>query len=627
MSKRRIGVLSCVLSLTFGSACLHEGSAPTPPRDKAPVEGAAKPQAALAERPRAAAAEPERAREDDSRNAPASAYGDSQLGYDPTSSALRAAAPAAEHAGNRHSAPSKPKKEAAGSLGTLGVSGMSVGGGGSGYGRGAMAKSSAPLAQMAAPAEFNREAYAHIAENDFHKVGDEPLSTFSVDVDTASYSNVRRFLRNGQLPPADAVRIEELVNYFDYAYPRPENGEAFSTYAEVGACPWNPEHQLVHIGIAGKRIQEAQVSARNLVFLIDVSGSMMSPDKLPLLKEGMKLLVRNLRATDRVSVVVYAGSSGLVLPSTRGNQQANILDALDRLEAGGSTNGAEGIALAYREAQKNFIQGGINRVILATDGDFNVGVTSEGELTHLIEDKRKSGVFLTVLGFGSGNLQDSRMEQLADKGNGNYAYIDDLEEAQKVLVREAGATLVTIAKDVKLQVEFNPQAVESYRLVGYENRKLAARDFNDDKKDAGEIGAGHEVTALYEIVPRNHASASTPEVDTLRYQGTRPLAGASNGELLTVKVRYKAPNADQSKLIERHLTASASGTQNGSSMFRFSAAVAEFGMLLRNSPHKGAATLEQVRRLAESARAEDTHGERAQFIDMVQASERLGLGS
>jgi Ca-activated chloride channel family protein len=326
-------------------------------------------------------------------------------------------------------------------------------------------------------------------------------------------------------------------------------------------------------------------------------------------------------------MVVYAGSSGLVLPATHGNEQARILDALERLEAGGSTNGAEGIELAYREAQKNFIQGGINRVILATDGDFNVGVTSEGELTRLIEEKRKSGVFLTVLGFGSGNLQDSRMEQLADKGNGNYAYIDELEEAQKVLVREAGATLVTIAKDVKLQVEFNPEAVESYRLVGYENRKLAARDFNDDKKDAGEIGAGHTVTALYEIVPRNRAVKAKPEVDALRYQGARPLAGASNGELLTVKVRYKAPNADQSKLIEKHLTASNDNAQNSTSMFRFSAAVAEFGMLLRNSPHKGTATLDQVRKLAESARAEDTHGERAQFLDMVKASARLGLGS
>jgi Ca-activated chloride channel homolog len=626
MSKRRIRVLSCVLSLSVASACMHEGAAPKARRElpqdapAASVEG------------RSSGRDPNAQTEADLLRAspPPSATrveSEARAQRDDRASADELYAPGAVAA--RPTA--EPKKEKAANAiaqGSLGISGQGAGGAGHGYGVGAVAKSSAPLARLApVPAEFNTEAYAHIAENDFHRVGDEPLSTFSVDVDTASYSNVRRFLRDGQLPPADAVRVEELVNYFDYAYPRPENGEAFATYAEVGACPWNREHQLVHIGIAGKRIEEAQVSARNLVFLIDVSGSMQSADKLPLLKEGMKLLTRNLRPADRVSMVVYAGSSGLVLPSTRGDEQARILDALDRLEAGGSTNGAEGIELAYREAQKNFIQGGINRVILATDGDFNVGVTSEGALTRLIEDKRKSGVFLTVLGFGTGNLQDARMEQLADKGNGNYAYIDELEEAQKVLVREAGATLVTIAKDVKLQVEFNPEAVESYRLVGYENRKLAARDFNDDKKDAGEIGSGHTVTALYEIVPRNRAVSAKPEVDALRYQGARPLAGASNGELLTVKVRYKAPSADQSKLIEKHLSASNAGAENGSSMFRFAAAVAEFGMLLRNSPHKGSATLDQVRKLAESARAEDAHGERAQFLDMVKATARLGLGS
>jgi Ca-activated chloride channel family protein len=486
-----------------------------------------------------------------------------------------------------------------------------------------------PAANLAPSAEFNREAYAHLAEASFNHVRDQPLSTFSIDVDTASYSNVRRFLRDGQLPPADAVRIEELVNYFDYAYPRPENGQPFATYAEVGACPWNSAHQLVHIGIAGKPLADQQVPARNLVFLIDVSGSMQDATKLPLLKQGMALLARNLRPQDHVAMVVYAGSSGLVLPATRGSDQARILDALERLEAGGSTNGADGIELAYREAQKNFIEGGINRVILATDGDFNVGVTSEGELTRLIEQKRKSGVFLTVLGFGSGNLQDSRMEQLADKGNGNYAYIDDLDEAHKVLVREAGATLVTIAKDVKLQVEFNPERVQSYRLVGYENRALAARDFNDDKKDAGEIGAGHTVTALYEIVPRLPGQGLPSEVDALRYQ--KPQAGVpapSSSELLTVKIRYKAPHADVSQLIERQLTVGNNAGQSaGSDVFRFAAAVAEFGLLLRNSSHKGTASLEQVRKLAESARAQDPDGERAQFLDMVRASARLGLGS
>jgi Ca-activated chloride channel family protein len=509
-----------------------------------------------------------------------------------------------------------------------------MGAAGAGYGMGGAAigvrqkRGGAALLRVpAAPAEFNREAYEHIAESGFRAVHDEPLSTFSVDVDTASYSNVRRFLREGRLPPADAVRIEELVNYFDYSYPQPERDAPFATYAEVAACPWNPAHQLVHIGIAGQKLDDARVPARNLVFLIDVSGSMQDANKLPLLKQGMSLLAKNLRAEDRVSMVVYAGSSGLVLPATKGNDHARILDALSRLEAGGSTNGAEGIELAYREAQRNFIRGGINRVILATDGDFNVGVTSEGELTRLIEDKRKSGVFLTVLGFGSGNLQDARMEQLADKGNGNYAYIDDLAEAHKVLVREAGATLVTIAKDVKLQVEFNPAHVQSYRLVGYENRSLAARDFNDDKKDAGEIGAGHTVTALYEIVLRKPGETLASEVDALRYQSERAAARAElSDEMLTVKVRFKAPTGDVSRLIATPLRAPGAGNHAASSNFRFAAAVAEFGMLLRASPHKGKASLEQVQKLAEGAREDDPHGEKRQFLDMVRATARLGLG-
>jgi Ca-activated chloride channel family protein len=382
------------------------------------------------------------------------------------------------------------------------LQGIGAGGGGS-MGHGAAAMRAAPMKLMsAAPAQdWNTEAYAHIAESEFMNVRDQALSTFSVDVDTASYSNVRRFLREGRLPPADAVRIEELVNYFDYDYPEPQANEPFGIYAEVSDCPWNAEHRLVHLGIQARHIEQQSVPPRNLVFLIDVSGSMQDPNKLPLLKNGLSLLARNLRSQDRISMVVYAGSSGLVLPSTTGAHQNQVLEALSRLEAGGSTNGAAGIELAYAEAQRNFIKGGVNRVILATDGDFNVGPSSEGELVRIIEEKRKSGVFLTVLGFGTGNLQDSRMEQLADKGNGNYAYIDTLDEAQKVLVRESGATLVTVAKDVKLQVEFNPAHVASYRLVGYENRTLAARDFNDDKKDAGEIGAGHTVTALYEIVP------------------------------------------------------------------------------------------------------------------------------
>ena len=342
--------------------------------------------------------------------------------------------------------------------------GHGVGGGGigAGYGvaSGGVVMASPVKKQLEAqPAEMNREAYSHIAEQSFSPARAEPLSTFSIDVDTASYANVRRFLRDGALPPADAVRIEELVNYFDYDYPKPTENQPFSIYAEVGDCPWNQEHRLVHIGVQGREISQENVPARNLVFLVDVSGSMQDPNKLPLLKQGLTMLARNLRPEDHVSIAVYAGAAGLALPSTSGQNPNEIIDALARLEAGGSTNGAEGIELAYREAQQHFVKGGINRVILATDGDFNVGPSSEGELVRMIEEKRKSGVFLTVLGFGTGNLQDSRMEQLADKGNGNYAYIDSLAEAHKVLVREAGSTLVTIAKDVKLQVEWNPAHV------------------------------------------------------------------------------------------------------------------------------------------------------------------------
>jgi Ca-activated chloride channel family protein len=514
----------------------------------------------------------------------------------------------------------------------VGVSGMAQGGRGmaigAGYGHGVVAKQlAAPSAELQAP-EMNREAYAHVAEQSFSPARAEPLSTFSIDVDTASYSNVRRFLRDGSLPPADAVRIEELVNYFDYDYPQPSANEPFSIYTEVGDCPWNSEHRLVHVGIQGREISQENVPARNLVFLVDVSGSMQDPNKLPLLKQGLTMLARDLRPQDHVAIAVYAGSSGLALPATSGRDAGKIIDALGRLEAGGSTNGAEGIELAYREAQKNFVKGGINRVILATDGDFNVGASSEGELVRLIEEKKKSGVFLTVLGFGSGNLQDSRMEQLADKGNGNYAYIDTLAEAHKVLVREAGSTLVTIAKDVKLQVEWNPAAVASYRLIGYENRALAARDFNDDKKDAGEIGAGHNVTALYEIVPVGQEDASLPSVDPLRYQASpSESAQARSGELLTVKVRYKSPDAETSQLMTRSLPDQHRALSSASDSFRFSAAVAGFGMLLRDSKHRGALNLRVIDDLARGASQRDAHGDRGEFLDMVRAAQRLGLGS
>jgi Ca-activated chloride channel family protein len=537
------------------------------------------------------------------------------------------AMPASEPAAPSNKPKGGPAKRALpAALGRASASGAGYGDAGLGVGAAAYGKVAAPVP---AEQEFNREAYAHVAESEFINVHDQALSTFSIDVDTASYSNVRRFVRDGQLPPADAVRIEELVNYFDYDYPEPQGKEPFSVYAEVSDCPWNGAHRLVHLGIQGKHIDDKHVPARNLVFLVDVSGSMEDANKLPLLKSGLKLLARNLREQDHVSLVVYAGAAGLVLPSTSGAQQNRVLEALDRLEAGGSTNGAQGIELAYAEAQKHFVQGGINRVILATDGDFNVGTTSEGELVRLIEKKRESGVYLTVLGFGTGNVQDSRMEQLADKGNGNYAYIDTLDEANKVLVREAGSTLVTIAKDVKLQVEFNPAKVASYRLVGYENRALAARDFNDDKKDAGEIGAGHSVTALYEIVPAGaDEKAADMMVDPLRYQVQRETAQAEqSGELMTVKVRYKAPTASTSELITLPLRDQHRAISEASSTFRFSAAVAGFGMLLRSSKHAGTASFADMQKLAESSLGNDQHGDKSELVDIIRAAQRLSGSS
>jgi len=420
-----------------------------------------------------------------------------------------------------------------------------------------------------------------------------------------------------------------MINYFSYQYSAPRGDLPFSVYSEVSAAPWNHKHRLLHVGLKGKAIDNHDVPARNLVFLLDVSGSMASMDKLPLLKRGLSLLARQLRPQDTVAMVVYAGASGLVLEPTSGEHQGDILAALDNLHAGGSTNGASGIQLAYHVAQENFIKNGINRVILATDGDFNVGVTSHGELVRLIEEKRKSGVFLTVLGFGQGNIKDSTMESLADKGDGNYAYIDSIEEARKVLVREAGSTLVTIAKDVKLQIEFNPTLVKSYRLIGYENRILAARDFNDDTKDAGEIGAGHTVTALYEIVMQDTQSEhGTPEVDPLKYQEERQLSNAAgSGELLTVKIRYKRPDAKSSKKITHAVYDSGLQLDQSSDNFRFSAAVAGFGMVLRDSKHKGNASIASMKELASSALDNDAHGDRRELLKLMDSAQRLGLGS
>jgi Ca-activated chloride channel family protein len=475
---------------------------------------------------------------------------------------------------------------------------------------------------------LNTEAYDSLDENPFRRVAADPLSTFSIDVDTASYANTRRFLMSGTLPPPGAVRIEELINYFRFDYPQPQAGQPFSVTTELADCPWNPKHRLALIGLQGRELARENPPARNLVFLIDVSGSMVPADKLPLVRNAMRMLVDELTSRDRVAIVVYAGSSGLVLPSTPGDHKARIHRALAELEAGGSTNGGEGIQLAYRIAREHYIRGGINRVVLATDGDFNVGVTSQDELVRLIEQQRASGVFLSVLGVGTGNLKDSTMEKLADKGNGNYAYLDSLHEARKVLVREAGGTLITIAKDVKIQVEFNPKTVAGYRLIGYENRMLKHEDFNDDKKDAGDIGAGHSVTALYEIVPVG-VKVDVPAVDPLKYQRpTEVNASASADELLTVKLRYKAPDGDESRLISTTLrsTSRNHGSTEGSLTpnLGFASAVAEVGMLLRGSKHAGRASYDQAMARARKYRQDDPEGYRAEFIKLAELAAGLG---
>jgi Ca-activated chloride channel family protein len=466
------------------------------------------------------------------------------------------------------------------------------------------------------------EDYAEIRENKFLRVADQPLSTFSIDVDTASYSNMRRFLQNGTLPPKDAVRIEELINYFTYDYEPPRDGSPFATSMEASICPWNPQHTLVRIGLKGRVMEQAARPALNLVFLLDVSGSMDTPNKLPLVQRAMTMLTQQLDERDRVSIVVYAGASGLVLPPTSGRDKQAIIDALNRLEAGGGTNGGEGIELAYKTALENYKTTGVNRVILCTDGDFNIGVTQGGDLNRLIEEKAKGGVFLSVLGFGMGNYKDGTLEQLADRGNGNYAYIDTFSEARKVLVDQMSGTLVTIAKDVKIQVEFNPARVAGYRLIGYENRMLAAEDFNDDKKDAGEIGAGHTVTALYEIVPAGQAVGEAPPVDELKYQ-TADRSTTRSDELLTLKLRYKQPDSDTSSKLEFPLTDPGSTFQKASPDFRFAASVAGFGMLLRDSEYKGDLTYEQVLAWANAAQGKDEFNYRREFIDLIRNAAAL----
>ncbi len=470
---------------------------------------------------------------------------------------------------------------------------------------------------------FNTEEYSNISENEFHRTTDEPLSTFSIDVDAASYSNVRRYLNSNQLPPAGAVRAEEMINYFKYQYPQPTGNDPFSINTEMSTCPWNKEDKLVLIGLQGKIIPQENLPLSNLVFLIDVSGSMFEPNKLPLVKQSMKMLTGQLRENDRISMVVYAGNAGLVLPATNGSEKTKIKNAIDALEAGGSTNGGAGLQLAYKIAQQNFMQHGNNRIILCTDGDFNVGLSSDDDLVRLIEQERNKGIYLSVLGFGMGNYKDSKMEQLADKGNGNYAYIDGLSEAKKVLVNEFGGTLFTIAKDVKLQIEFNPKKVEGYRLIGYEDRLLNKEDFNDDKKDAGELGSGHTVTALYEIIPAGTESPYLKSVDPLKYQQSKEGNDSYNDEILTVKFRYKPPAQETSKLIVHPLPDKPLAFEATSNNFRFASAVADFAMLLRNSKFKGEATFDQVLKIAGNSLGSDMEGYRKEFLSLVKKAKTL----
>jgi len=467
--------------------------------------------------------------------------------------------------------------------------------------------------------EHNTESYDYIQENNFKKSIDDPLSTFSIDVDRASYANVRRFINSSQLPNKDAVRIEEMINYFDYDYVNPKGDDPFATHLELGDCPWNSKNKLLMIGIQGESIAEENIPACNLVFLIDVSGSMSDQNKLPLLKKSFRILVDKLRPQDKVSIVVYAGAAGVVLPSTSGLNKSKILSALDDLEAGGSTAGGEGIILAYKIAVENFIEGGNNRVILASDGDFNVGASSDAEMERLIESKRDLGIYLTILGFGMGNYKDSKMENMSNKGNGNYAYIDNIMESNKIFGQELWGTLYTIAKDVKIQIEFNPGKVKEYRLIGYENRMLNKEDFNDDKKDAGEIGSGHTVTAIYELVMADGASGSN-SVDPLNYQTSQVV---QSDDIMTLKIRYKKPGQETSRLITSKVTKKDLADKENSSNFLLAVAVAEYGMLLRDSEFKGSSSYDHVLLWAKRAKGNDEYGYITEFISLVDKTKLL----
>jgi len=483
-------------------------------------------------------------------------------------------------------------------------------------------------AELQAPlpdAHWNRDSYNALVENGFINTHFDPLSTFSIDVDTASYSNVRSFITSGTLPPVGAVRAEEMINYFSYDYPEPDSTHPVSLSAEAGPSPFNQEYRLVKIGVKAKDIKAPQRPPSNLVFLIDVSGSMNQPNKLPLLKKSMKLLVSQLGPHDKVSIVVYAGSDRIVLQPTPGSDHRTISDAIDDLHSGGSTHGSQGIITAYTLARQAFMPGGNNRIILASDGDFNVGITSRAELQRLVEKQRSTGVFLTLLGFGSGNFHDDTMEILADKGNGNYAYIDSLLEAKKVLVKEMAGTLYTLARDVKIQVEFNPAHVGAYRLIGYENRTLADEDFNDDRTDAGEIGAGHHVTALYELIPAGHPSI--PQVDPLKYQRTGVPRAADKGELLTIKLRYKPKGSQVSHLISMTVSSEEKSLGETSDDFKFAAAVAGYAMLLSDSEHVGSFSWDECLQLILNSRGADLQGYRSEFYQIVERSQLLSVSS
>lgn len=485
------------------------------------------------------------------------------------------------------------------------------------------------IQQISATQYFNpsNEEYKKVEENDFMNVKASPLSTMSIDVDRAAYSNVRRHLQSGMVPPADAVRIEEMINYFSYHYAPPEKDEPIAIHSELTNCPWEKEHKLLKIGMQAKTISYEKLPPSNLVFLIDVSGSMSDQDKLPLLISSMQLLVNNLRNEDRVSIVVYAGNAGLVLPVTSGKEKDKINRALAGLQSGGSTAGGEGILLAYKTAQENFIKGGNNRVILATDGDFNVGVSADNELEELITKEREKGVFLSCLGFGTGNFKDAKMEMLADKGNGNYSYIDNLDEGRKTLVNEFGGTLFTIAKDVKAQIEFNPAKVQSYRLVGYESRMLKTEDFKDDKKDAGELGSGHTVTFIYEIVPTGVKDPHNRKVNELKYQETNPVDDDLSNEFATIKFRYKKPDGDKSREMSHVILDQTKDITEASEDTRFAYSVALFGMVLKNSKYKGTGTLQDALRMAKESIGEDTDGYRAELIDLIKKARDLPLSA